>query len=379
MIYREMFFSWLIQSKEKQDASAEKIVACVENIDANYDISKEYSRDKCEYLISFFNYSKKDARSGEEPSHNIVIYGDYYSETKLLKNALKLYIAFLSQSDFLAKNFDQSISNESKVLTENKFASSVFGTTTKSTHLSSFATTTSTAHPATFSGSLEDFKKYLNAFLKNEVNRIAKPARKRCKGICEYCGGKATLQSAHKTGEERPLIIEKILNTHFKKGANYYEVNIEDFAKFFEAAHQPVPDHIFFLCIPCHDAYDKTKTITTADILARRKPFKAIPGKIISKKAGGTLTTAATPKNSDITYEMAAYYLTHEESMSAVGTRFLPTPDPNGSKTKSRFNKKGVLGKHKGLLITSNIDDEILKATGAFKITLETLKKRKLV
>lgn len=81
-------------------------------------------------------------------------------------------------------------------------------------------------------------------------------------------------------------------------------------------------------------------------------------------------------KVSDSTYEVAAYYLTHTEGMAAVGTKLLPKPDPNGSKTKSRLSNVGILGEHKGLLIGVNIDDAIANAVNDdLKRTLEEIKK----
>ena len=84
-------------------------------------------------------------------------------------------------------------------------------------------------------------------------------------------------------------------------------------------------------------------------------------------------------KNSDKNYEIAAYYLRNQERMAIVGTKLLPTPDPKGSKTKSRLKPIGVLGEHKGLLIHTSIDDAIVNATDpVFRNTLEEIKKRGL-
>ena len=111
---------------------------------------------------------------------------------------------------------------------------------------------------------------------------------------------------------------------------------------------------------------------------SKKSSTKATSAKSIKTSAAST-PSSGTRAVSDLSYKMAAHYLTHTEGMPAVGTKFLPTPDRNGSKTKSRLKRLGVLGKHKGLLMTSsNIDDEIAKATGALKSTLEEIKKRGL-
>ena len=123
----------------------------------------------------------------------------------------------------------------------------------------------------TFTGSLQAFLRYVGPFCKNYVNSIAKAERNNHNGICEYCGKKDILDSAHKDGEDRPIIIKRILETNFKKSEDYYEVDILKFEKLFKAAHSPVEDHIFFLCKECHTEYDRGTQITTADILAKRK------------------------------------------------------------------------------------------------------------
>lgn len=96
-------------------------------------------------------------------------------------------------------------------------------------------------------------------------------------------------------------------------------------------------------------------------------------------KTSTTIGGSTKGKNSDKNYEIAAYYLRNQEGMSTVGTKFLPTPDPKGSKTKSRLKPIGVLGEHKGLLIHTSIDDAIANAVDpVFKNTLEEIKKRGL-
>ena len=108
-------------------------------------------------------------------------------------------------------------------------------------------TTVEPAQKVTFTGSLQAFLRYIGPFCKNYVNSITKSARTQHNGVCEYCGQKAVLDSAHKDGEDRRIIIEKILEAYFKKAENYYEIDILLFEKLFKEAHMPVEDHIFFL------------------------------------------------------------------------------------------------------------------------------------
>lgn len=109
------------------------------------------------------------------------------------------------------------------------------------------------------------------------------------------------------------------------------------------------------------------------------------PSNSVKRKSSTKAKTSTPPRSSrkgtsaDTTYEIAAYYLRNQEGMSTVGTKFLPTPDPKGSKTKSRLKPIGVLGEYKGLLIHTSIDDAITNAVDpVFKNTLEEIKKRGL-
>ena len=140
------------------------------------------------------------------------------------------------------------------------------------TSAAAIALTPVSSSPIVFTGDLQAFLRYVGPFCKNYVNSITKSARNKHNGICEYCGSKSVLDSAHRDGEDRPVIIQKILEAHFKKSENYYEVDILKFEKIFKDSHMPVEDHIFFLCKKCHTEYDRGTKITTADILAKRKP-----------------------------------------------------------------------------------------------------------
>ena len=144
--------------------------------------------------------------------------------------------------------------------------------TVDATSSTAITSTSVSSSPIVFIGDLQAFLRYVGPFCKNYVNSITKSARNKHNGICEYCGSKSVLDSAHRDGEDRPVIIQRILETHFKKNENYYEVDILEFEKIFKNSHMPVEDHIFFLCKKCHTEYDKGTKITTADILAKRKP-----------------------------------------------------------------------------------------------------------
>jgi hypothetical protein len=281
------FFNWMVSRKGLKEAVANTNVARILRINKVYDLIYEYARDGCDYILSLFSYSKQDEKDGLLPAHDIVIVGNYYTGTQSLKYALKLYVEYMGDDAYFASILGYSagtaIPTEDKIFDisdeacdelvrelgqmemecaedhESNEASSKEGASPKKSSL-----------PIIFTGDLVSFLRYVGPFCKNYVNSIAKAERVKHKGICEYCGKKAVLDSAHKDGEERPIIIKNILETYFKKSENYYEVDILAFEKKFKEAHIPVQDHIFFLCKDCHTEYDKGSKITTNDILAKR-------------------------------------------------------------------------------------------------------------
>ena len=311
MIINEQYiYDWMTKKKGLKETVAKANLSRIKRIDEVYNLFKEYLNDYCEYLLSLFEYSTSDERNGLVPAHDIVIDGNYYTGTQSLKYALKLYIEAEDDDDFFeewikegAKSEDDGISydefnelftslremgpinsddirkiideykneNVQNEMTETPADSSKETEETEETEENDIPSVCSTS-AVVFKGSIEAFRRYVGPFCKNYVNSIAKSERSKHKGICEYCGSKAVLDSAHRDGEERPIIIEKILEAHYKVSENYYEVDILEFEKLFKNAHLPVEEHIFFLCKKCHNAYDKEKTITTADILAKRKP-----------------------------------------------------------------------------------------------------------
>lgn len=221
------FKEWLtVKKKQKKNAVSSRI-SNIKVIGEHYDILMEFSLDKCQSLFDELQYSKSDV----EPKTSIVIKGDYYNGLATYRQALRLFIAFLEDNNY---------------------------TYTAPLHSTG----------AKFIGSFDEFKRYVGPKCRNEVNIFCKSKREKHNGICEYCGTNHELQSAHVT--ERPVIIKTILDNDYKTGADLYEVNLEEFFYKFRNAHMPISDNIFFLCKKCHDMLDKEKSITIADIKAKR-------------------------------------------------------------------------------------------------------------
>lgn len=304
MILKDEFRNWLVNQYGLKPQAADVNVARMVRINNVYDVAAAYAADGCVYLLQLFTYTTEDSCKGLQPDHDVVIVGNYYTGTQSLKYALRRYIEFLNQHTSLHgsaasvsedERFDDVSDEEFMELLEflrnmgpleksaremlEEMREDVPNEHQEEVEEEGLSTNVEEEEPpfedekheVRFMGSFQDFSRYVGPFCKNYVNSITKVERTSHHGICEYCGKKATLESAHRDGEERPMIIRKILETHFKKGPNYYDVNIEQFEKMFRDAHFPVVDHIFFLCRECHGKYDRAHTISTADILAKRK------------------------------------------------------------------------------------------------------------
>ena len=298
MISEQYIYDWMVNKKGLKESVAKTNRGRIKRIDEVYNLFYAYMNDGCAYVLSLFEYSKNDEKNGLLPEHDIIIDGNYYTGTQSLKYALNLYIEAMEDDDYfdawmksatLAEqsdgNQDVSADDFNKLISSFRNMGSISDakvhemlregaaeSAEDATSAAAIALTPVSGSPIVFTGDLQAFLRYVGPFCKNYVNSITKSARNKHNGICEYCGSKSVLDSAHRDGEDRPIIIQKILETHFKKSENYYEVDILKFEKIFKDSHMPVEDHIFFLCKKCHTEYDRGTKITTADILAKRKP-----------------------------------------------------------------------------------------------------------
>lgn len=107
---------------------------------------------------------------------------------------------------------------------------------------------------ASFVGTFDEFIKYINPRVKNVVNGISRVYKQKI-GRCEHCDSiDATLEAAHVTGRERPVIIEEVLQDYVN--GEIVTVDLEVFENHFKQAHDPISDVIKVLCRPCHIQYD---------------------------------------------------------------------------------------------------------------------------
>lgn len=104
-----------------------------------------------------------------------------------------------------------------------------------------------------FIGTFNEFKKYLNDYVKNKIPAQTKKFRT---GNCELCGKKATLDSAHIRGREREVVIKEAFFTSSELiSGNVYDVNLDKFAQYIYKEHTN-PNNFHFICRECHRKYD---------------------------------------------------------------------------------------------------------------------------
>jgi transposase-like protein len=102
-----------------------------------------------------------------------------------------------------------------------------------------------------FIGTYEDFNRYIVGFCRNKARQITMRRKRRRRGICEHCGKKASLQSAHRRGFEQSKIIKELFYRNYDQG-----IDLDAFRDEYVKAHQPIESHIVFLCQKCHKKYD---------------------------------------------------------------------------------------------------------------------------
>lgn len=108
---------------------------------------------------------------------------------------------------------------------------------------------------ASFEGTAQEFHHYIGPRIRNAVNLLTRKERLKRNGVCEFCGKKATLESAHVQGKERRKIIEEVLKEYAAEGG----VSVPDLAKLESEillAHHPLSDVFKFICKDCHKIYD---------------------------------------------------------------------------------------------------------------------------
>ncbi len=107
---------------------------------------------------------------------------------------------------------------------------------------------------ATFEGTISEFHAFIGPKVRNAINILTKQSRIAREGMCDHCHQKFELESAHKLGNGRKQIIDRILLTYLT--GNKICCDIDEVMSKIIAAHQPIEDKFVFLCKSCHSKYD---------------------------------------------------------------------------------------------------------------------------
>jgi len=107
---------------------------------------------------------------------------------------------------------------------------------------------------ALFEGTIQEFHHFIGPRIRNAINNLTRKYRQNLKGICEGCGQKKELHSAHVHGRERRTIIETILGSYID--GKIVRCNIEEAESKILNAHLPIESCFKFLCHTCHVSYD---------------------------------------------------------------------------------------------------------------------------
>ncbi len=116
-----------------------------------------------------------------------------------------------------------------------------------------------TNSPAQLICTIKQFHAFIGPKIRNEVNILTKSEKRRLNNICQNpnCRKQTELDAAHVKGNGRVLIINQVLKKYVideKEQKIVVELNhvIDEILQ----AHQPIGDHIKFLCTECHRKYD---------------------------------------------------------------------------------------------------------------------------
>lgn len=101
---------------------------------------------------------------------------------------------------------------------------------------------------------IQEYHHFIGARIRNAIQSLTSKARKERNGICEHCGNKGELDSAHIHGKGRRDIIENILLNYMVDDLVYGD--LDEIEGRILSKHHPVESAFKFLCKPCHVAYD---------------------------------------------------------------------------------------------------------------------------
>lgn len=110
---------------------------------------------------------------------------------------------------------------------------------------------------AQLSCTLQDFYKFIDPKIRNDVQSITKSKKRELNLVCQECGIKSNeLEAAHKSGRSRRDIIKIVLDDYEFEDGKYIIPNLQKILERIRKEHLPIENNFRFLCKPCHTKYD---------------------------------------------------------------------------------------------------------------------------
>jgi len=134
---------------------------------------------------------------------------------------------------------------------------------------------------ATCTISHDDFVCFLGPKVRNNIKETTRQYKKNA--VCDCCGKRRSLQSAHLMTRKRNDIIKECLERSEKVGSEY-SIEIEEMVHLIEVSHYPISETCAFLCKECHGKYDNEDEETVSKVnhaiyrKSRIKSFVEIKG-----------------------------------------------------------------------------------------------------
>ena len=129
---------------------------------------------------------------------------------------------------------------------------------------------------ATFTGTIKEFHDFIGPRIRNVVNNFTRKHRLSKDGVCEFCGRKSELQSAHVHGRDRRTIIESVTKQYSDENG-LINCIIGDVEKEILNAHVPIEQTFKFICQPCHVKYDSSEHSNSESITGKRQRTPITP------------------------------------------------------------------------------------------------------
>ena len=205
---------------------------------------------------------------------------------------------------------------------------------------------------ATFNGTIKEFHDYIGPRIRNVINNLTRKPRQQKNGVCELCGKKAELQSAHVHDRDRRTIIESALIPH-TDGKGQITCSIENVELEILEAHEPIEETFKFICRQCHVEYDSSNTNNTSTSnrrsasapqtpefskISRIKLWAKRPHQINSKIVSAYLRLS---ENGDVSYPSLKSMCIDEYSIERFDSHFASMKSDKGNSHGAVFYVDG--------------------------------------